>query len=324
MFTETNNGRNNEPDKNVWCQRHHLQTNKTHDAAAPARLVKQPLLPFLALSKLAMTWSCLGTGWRGFSTHMSCMVTLRPLPQRAPLVRKMTSREKQRKTFKLSVCMRAQNSKHQCTSTSGTVVCSRYSTVYYQTSPTKTDGVSESVQCVHERAICDTQSQMCPPVLAQRCASCELASDLERRTGVRHMSEVKTHSPQSNCRRSKCASTKHLSTHMVPAIIRWTPLARLTHKNCDGTHLHGNPLRTVSIRHQRNKRSVTIPQMPHERNTHTQQQIWSTNPHIKSNFSPLVKHNFVTIERSTLTKTHRTRNIRHMRQTKKTAATLRR
>ena len=58
--------------------------------------------------------------------------------------------------------------------------------------------------------------------------------------------------------------------------------------------------------------------------TRTQQQIWSTNPHIKSNFLPLVKHNFVTIERRTLTKTHRTRNIGHMRQTKKIAATLRR
>ena len=58
--------------------------------------------------------------------------------------------------------------------------------LHYQTSPTKTDGVSEPVQCVHERAICDTQSQTCPPVLAQRCAPCDLASDLERRTGVRN------------------------------------------------------------------------------------------------------------------------------------------
>ena len=75
---------------------------------------------------------------------------------------------------------------HHCTSTSGTVVCSRYSTVYYQTSPTKTDGVSESVRCVHEHALSYTQSQTCPPVLARRCAPCDLASDLERRTGVRH------------------------------------------------------------------------------------------------------------------------------------------
>ena len=33
-------------------------------------------------------------------------------------------------------------------------------------------------------------------------------------------------------------------------------------------HLPGNPPRTVSIRHQRNKRCVTIPQMPHKRHAH--------------------------------------------------------
>ena len=59
---------------------------------------------------------------------------------------------------------------------------------------------------------------------------------------------------------------RHQSTHMVPAIIRWTQLARVTHKNCDDTHLNGNPLRTVSIR--RNKGCVTIPQMPHRRHAH--------------------------------------------------------
>ena len=58
--------------------------------------------------------------------------------------------------------------------------------------------------------------------------------------------------------------------------------------------------------------------------TRTQQQIWSANPHIKSNFLPLEKHNLVTNEIRTLPKTHRARNIRHMRQKKKTAATLRR
>ena len=114
---------------------------------------------------------------------------------------------------------------------------------------------------------------------------------------------------------------KHLSTHLVPTIIRWTQLARITHKNCDGTHLHGNPLRTVNIRRNKEMRHNSSDAAP---TTRRQKQIWSTNPRIKSNFLPLVKHNFVTIERRTLTKTHRTRNIRHMRQTKKTAATLRR
>ena len=64
---------------------------------------------------------------------------------------------------------------HHGTSINDTVVTSRHSTVYYQTSPTKTDGVSESVQCVHEHALGDTKSE-----LAQRSSPCELASDLER------------------------------------------------------------------------------------------------------------------------------------------------
>ena len=45
---------------------------------------------------------------------------------------------------------------------------------------------------------------------------------------------------------------------------------------------------------------------------------------IKNNFLPLVTYNFVTYEIRTLPKTHRTPNIRHMRQAEKTAATLRR
>ena len=61
---------------------------------------------------------------------------------------------------------------------------------------------------------------------------------------------------------------RHLSTHMMPATIRWTQLARATHKNCDGMHLHGKPPRMVSIRHQRNNRCVTIPQVRHKRHAH--------------------------------------------------------
>ena len=40
---------------------------------------------------------------------------------------------------------------------------------------------------------------------------------------------------------------RHQSTHMMPTTIRWTQLARVTHKNCDDTHSHGNPLRTDPI-----------------------------------------------------------------------------
>ena len=67
---------------------------------------------------------------------------------------------------------------------------------------------------------------------------------------------------------NKMPDGRHQSTHMVPAIIRWTQLARVTHKNCDVTHLNGNPLRTVSTRHRRNKGCVTIPQMSHRRHAH--------------------------------------------------------
>ena len=56
-------------------------------------------------------------------------------------------------------------------------------------------------------------------------------------------------------------------------------------------------------------------ELPTKQRNASQQQIWSTNPHIKSNFLPLGKHDFVTNEIRTLPKTHRK---------KKTAATLRR
>ena len=46
---------------------------------------------------------------------------------------------------------------------------------------------------------------------------------------------------------NKMPDGRHQSTHMVPTIIRWTQLARVTHKNCDGTHSHGNPLRTDPV-----------------------------------------------------------------------------
>ena len=51
--------------------------------------------------------------------------------------------------------------------------------------------------------------------------------------------------------------------------------------------------------------------------TRTRKHIWSTSPHIKNNFLCLVKHIFVTNEIRPLPKTHRTRNMRHMRQTKR-------
>ena len=46
---------------------------------------------------------------------------------------------------------------------------------------------------------------------------------------------------------NKMPDGRHLSTHMKPTTIRWTQLARATHKNWDDTHLHGNPLRTDAV-----------------------------------------------------------------------------
>ena len=75
------------------------------------------------------------------------------------------------------------------------------------------------------------------------------------------------------------------------------------------------PTAKMSIRHRRNKRCVTIPQMPHK--THALKNT-------TGQFLTIGKNDFVPNERRTLPKTHRTRNKRHMRQAKKSAATLRR
>ena len=121
-----------------------------------------------------MTCSCLGTKRRGFSAHMSCTVTLRPFASACASRAQNDIREKVDGRHLSCLSARATREGRQCTSTSDTVVCSRKSTVYYQTSPSKADGVSESVQCVHERALGDSGSLTCPPVLAQRCALHEL------------------------------------------------------------------------------------------------------------------------------------------------------
>ena len=160
--------------------------NKQDSRCGRARTVGETTPTASCPLQAAMTCSCLGTKRRGFSAHMSCTVTLRHFASACASRAQNDIPEKGdgKHLSCLSAC--ATREGHPCTSTSGTVVCSRYSTVYYQTSPTKTDGVNESVQCVHEHALADTQSQRCPPVLAWRCAPCDLASDLERRTGVRN------------------------------------------------------------------------------------------------------------------------------------------
>ena len=162
--------------------------NKQDSRCGCARAVGETTPTTSCPLQAAMSCSCLGTGWRGFSAHMSCTVTLRPFASTCASRAQNDIREKGDGRHLSCLSARATREGRQCTSTSDTVVRNRKSRVYNQTSPTKTDGVSESVQCVHERALGDSQSLTCPPpVLAQRCTSYELASDLERRTAVRHL-----------------------------------------------------------------------------------------------------------------------------------------
>ena len=146
-------------------------------------LAREPSPRTVRLLQATMKYCCLERMWRDFAAHMSFRVCDNLRISCAKGHTKMRLRH----LCRLPACgHRTRREGHHGTSTSDTVVCSRYSTVYYQTSPSKTDGVSESVQCVHERALGDSQSLTCPPVLAQRCALHELASNLERRTGVRN------------------------------------------------------------------------------------------------------------------------------------------
>ena len=177
MLTERNNGRNNQPDKMCQCQSTTSSPNKQDSRRGRARTVGGNHSPLLALSKLpchVLVWEQGGVA----SPHTCLAWLLWALCLRVRLSCATSRQEKadgRHKSF-LSACgHKTTRERHHGTSTNDTVVTSRYSTVHYQTSPTKTDGVSESVQCVHKRALGDTKS-----VLAQRSSPRELASDLER------------------------------------------------------------------------------------------------------------------------------------------------
>ena len=115
---------------------------------------------------------------------------------------------------------------------------------------------------------------------------------------------------------NKMPDGRHQSTHMVPAIIRWTQLARVTPQKLRWHALTWKP--TANGEHPTpTKQGMCHNSSDAAQKTRTQQQIWSTNPHIKKYFLPLGKHDFVTNELRTLPMTHRTRNMRHMRQKKK-------
>ena len=170
----------------------------------------------------------------------------------------------------------------------------------------------------------------------------KLASDLERRTGVRHQRYPEApRQPEKavTCGENQAArnQTVHApSVHQQNA--RWkTPIHAHGASNhtmdttgtCHPQKLRWHALKwkpTANGEHPTpTKQAMCHNSSDAAQKTRTQQQIWSTNPHIKNHFLPLGKQNFVTNELRTLPKTHRTRNMRHMRQKKKkTAATLRR
>ena len=210
---------------------------------------------------------------------------------------------------------------HQCTSTNDAVVASRYSTIYCQTSPTKTDGVSESAQCVHEHAFGDTQSQNVPtcvgaqirealrqPKKAVTCGENQAARNQTVDAPSVHQRDARWNTPLHAHGSSNHTMDTTGTCH--PQKLRWHALTWKPTANGE----HPTPTKQGMCHN-----SSDAAQKPR-----TQQQIWLTNPHIKSNFLPLGKHDFVTNEIRTLPKKHRTRIMRHMRQTKKTAATLRR
>ena len=167
----------------------------------------------------------------------------------------------------------------------------------------------------------------------------KLAFDLERRTGVRHLRYPEApRQPEKavTCGENQAARNQTVdapSVHQQNA--RWkTPIHAhgASNRTMDTTGTcHPQKLRWHALKwkptangEHPTKQGTRHNSSDAAQKTRTQQQIWSTNPHIKKYVLPLGKHDFVTNEIRTLTKTHRTRNMRHMRQAKKSAATLRR
>ena len=122
--------------------------------------------------------------------------------------------------------------KHHGTSTNDTVVTSRYSTVYYQTSPTKTDGVSESVLLSHRHAVGDKQitnvstrvrSQMLPIRVCIRFGMVSAATTREGRMKPHAHKEnhtARNQTVEAQLCINKIHDKRHLSTHRMPATMR--------------------------------------------------------------------------------------------------------
>ena len=201
------------------------------------------------------------------------------------------------------------------------------------------DTARSTVRCHRICAVC---SQTCPQLhsVTKRAHLCwrtdalpmNLASELERRTGVRHQRYPEApRQPEKavTCGENQAARNQTVdapSVHQQNARKK-TPVHAHDASNhtmdttgaCHPLKLRWHALTwkpTANGEHPTKQRDASQFLRCRTKDTHTTTDL--------VNFLPLGKHNFVTIERRTLTKTQRTRNIRHMRQTKKTAATLRR
>ena len=197
----------------------------------------------------ATTWSCLGTGWRGFSAHMSCMVTLRPLPQIAPLVREKTSKKPgdERHSSCLSACghktaginARPRVIRLYAVDTARSTIKPRPQKRTVSANPCSVFTNMPFATLSHKRAHLYWRTDALPmnwhPIWngERVCATngIQRRRDNQRKTDEATCAEEKTTQPAIKLSTPKCASTKNLSTHMMPTIIRWTQLARVTHKN---------------------------------------------------------------------------------------------
>ena len=142
----------------------------------------------------------------------------------------------------------------------------------------------------------------------------------QRRTNEATCAWRKPHGPRSNCRRP--------SVHQQNARQKTPVHAHDANNHTMNTTGTCNPQKlrwheftwkpsTTGEHPTPTKQPICYNSSGAARKTRTRKHIWSTTPHIKSNFLCLGKHIFATSEIRPLPKTHRTRNMRRMRQTKR-------
>ena len=142
----------------------------------------------------------------------------------------------------------------------------------------------------------------------------------QRRTNEATCAWRKPHGPHSNCRRP--------SVHQLKARQKTPVHAHDANNHTMNTTGTCNPQKlrcheftwkpsTTGEHPTPTKQPICYNSSDAAQKTRTRKLFWSTSPHIKSNVLCLGKHIFVTSEIRPLPKTHRTRNMRHMRQTKR-------